>query len=342
MWGSARPGTNGSGSLRLPAPRSGPAGDTAPVDEAAFLAQRAAESGITTDDAVAAVTDITGALPANVEQFAGGYSAVPFRVRSTDGQSLIVRIAMQGDAPYLRERDVMGHMRAHGIPVPEVIGVTSVRGHPVSILAAVPGRPLLELMYERGADDPLIRQRCREAGEVLRAMHDVDPDGLMLPAETLFYREVEPFLRAYPRPRDLAVVRAAIDACLTRYPRERSAIIHRDFGPDHVLVDDHGITGIIDWERAFLGDPAVDVAWWPTHFTLEGVTLGTGTSVREGYGTHPEANFDDRVAFWHLVQCVNAAAYAWSCGMDEEVGPYIAGLRAALGSPAADLGPSLD
>jgi aminoglycoside phosphotransferase (APT) family kinase protein len=312
------------------------------VDEAAFLAQRAAASGITTDDAIAAVTDVTGAAPRTVEQFAGGYAAVPFWATLADGRDAVVRIAMRDDATYLRERDVIRHMAAGGIPVPEVIGVTSVRGHQVSVLSRLDGRPLLELMHERGADDPLVRQRCREAGEVLRAMHAVDPHGLTLPEETLFYREVEPFLRAYPRPRDLAVVRAAIDACLTRYPRDRSSVIHRDFGPDHVLVDEHGITGIIDWERAFFGDPAVDVAWWPTHFTLAGVTLGTGDDVRVGYGLHPEVNFDDRVHFWHRVQCVNAAAYAWSCGMDDTViTPYIDALRRALGRTAA-LGPSLD
>jgi hypothetical protein len=39
---------------------------------------------------------------------------------------------------------------------------------------------------------------------------------------------------------------------------------------------------------------------------------------------------------------VNAAAYAWSCGMDDTViTPYIDALRRALGRTAA-LGPSLD
>ena len=39
------------------------------------------------------------------------------------------------------------------------------------------------------------------------------------------------------------------------------ALAHGDLGPEHVLVDDVQITGVIDWTDARIGDPALDLAW---------------------------------------------------------------------------------
>jgi hypothetical protein len=40
-----------------------------------------------------------------------------------------------------------------------------------------------------------------------------------------------------------------------------SALVHADLGPDHLLVRDGRLAGVIDWADARLGDPAIDYAW---------------------------------------------------------------------------------
>ena len=39
------------------------------------------------------------------------------------------------------------------------------------------------------------------------------------------------------------------------------ALLHADLGPDHLLVHDGRLNGVIDWGDARVGDPALDYAW---------------------------------------------------------------------------------
>jgi len=309
------------------------------MDEAAYLAQLVAASGVTDAHAATAVAAVTGAPPRSVSRFAGGYAAVPFWVTAADGRDLVVRVSMSGGAPYEREAAVMARVRSAGVPVPEVIGVAHVDGRPVSVLERVQGVPLLQLMHERGADDPTVRRCCAEAGEVLRAIHAVDTSGLDLQPNALFHHDIRAFMRDYPKPSDAGLVFRAARECVSLDTLEPSTLLHRDFGPDHVLVDDRGVVGIIDWERAALGDPAYDVAWWMTHFTLPDVTLGTAAAVRAGYGTDLDADFEDRIALWHRAQSVDAAVYNFECGMTAEIDQYVDNLRAAMGRGGAGIDP---
>ncbi|HKT71680.1 MAG TPA: phosphotransferase family protein [Steroidobacteraceae bacterium] len=47
-------------------------------------------------------------------------------------------------------------------------------------------------------------------------------------------------------------------------PQERAplCLIHGDYGPHNVLVDQGAVTGIVDWEMPRIGDPAEDIAWF--------------------------------------------------------------------------------
>jgi aminoglycoside phosphotransferase (APT) family kinase protein len=38
-------------------------------------------------------------------------------------------------------------------------------------------------------------------------------------------------------------------------------LLHADLGPDHLLVREGGLVGVIDWGDARIGDPALDYAW---------------------------------------------------------------------------------
>jgi aminoglycoside phosphotransferase (APT) family kinase protein len=41
----------------------------------------------------------------------------------------------------------------------------------------------------------------------------------------------------------------------------KPALVHADLAPEHLLVRDGRLAGVIDWRDARLGDPALDYAW---------------------------------------------------------------------------------
>lgn len=72
-----------------------------------------------------------------------------------------------------------------------------------------------------------------------------DPDGVRTFLETLHTIDVD----EVPAPREdwLATYREQAD--------------HSDLGPEHLLVRDGRLAGVIDWGDARIGDPALDYAW---------------------------------------------------------------------------------
>jgi aminoglycoside phosphotransferase len=44
-------------------------------------------------------------------------------------------------------------------------------------------------------------------------------------------------------------------------PGAGGVVVHGDFGPQNLLIDDGRISALVDWEFAHLGDPIEDLAW---------------------------------------------------------------------------------
>ncbi len=155
--------------------------------------------------------------------------------------------------------------------------------------ALVPGQPLAEPTAEHG----------RQLGEFLRALHTTDPAGALalgLPgagptarerAETVarFRADVLPLLppAARARARDLL-------AAVTDLPAD--TVVHGDLGPEHVLTGNAGLTGVIDFSDAHLGDAAIDLAW-----ALHGTPPAFTAALAEAYGVTPRLR--EHALRWH-------------------------------------------
>ncbi len=164
------------------------------------------------------------------------------------------------------------------VPEPVVLEADPLRvRHPV-----VPGRP-----SEPAALSAVDGARL---GAFLRALHRTPPDvyadtgvpdadtALASLAETLadMRSRVLPLLPAGRGPAAeglLAAAGAPYDPCL----------VHGDLGPEHLLADDSGLTGVIDWSDAVVGDPAVDLAW-----PLHGTPSPFADAVAAAYGANEE------------------------------------------------------
>jgi aminoglycoside phosphotransferase (APT) family kinase protein len=129
----------------------------------------------------------------------------------------------------------------------------------------------------------------RELGAFLKALHTVDPAEAVAhgaqDAETAFAAKAVFLAECRERVVPLlpAELRTKAGELLDRVARRRTALVHCDFGPDHILVTDGRVTGIIDWTDSEIGDPALDLAW-----PLIGAPAAVAEGVAEAYEPTPE------------------------------------------------------
>jgi aminoglycoside phosphotransferase (APT) family kinase protein len=92
-------------------------------------------------------------------------------------------------------------------------------------------------------------------------------------------------------------------------------LLHADLGPEHVLVRDGRVAGVIDWGDMRVGDPALDYAWF-----LSGpfVNWDVDTDLRR------RARFYHRLAPWY------EAHYGVFTNQPDHLERGIAGIRARL------------
>jgi aminoglycoside phosphotransferase (APT) family kinase protein len=77
----------------------------------------------------------------------------------------------------------------------------------------------------------------------------------------------------------------------------RAVLVHGDYRFKNVLLDGSRVTGIVDYELAAAGDPAMDLAW----LGCEDIqTEAEWTAIWRGYGNTPDARFERRLLLYKL------------------------------------------
>ena len=168
-------------------------------------------------------------------------------------------------------------------------------------------------------------------GEFLRALHAVSPADAArhgaLDAEAAhdqlsgeigrMRRDVLPLLDG-----DAAVAgRRLLEACAA--PPSSPALVHADLGPEHILIADGAVAGVIDWTDARIGDPAIDLAW-----LLHGTPERVATAIAEAYGV--DEALRSRAHAWHLLGPWHEVLYGFDIGDDAYVASGLAGVRRRL------------
>jgi aminoglycoside phosphotransferase (APT) family kinase protein len=197
-----------------------------------------------------------------------------YRVELADGGSVIARIARQSVPWFTDEAHIMARARAVGVPTAEVLGVEHVEHDgellSFSIQHILPGRSLDELAGELPAVD--LKRLVMDGGELLARVHSLVPDRgvsheLQPPDEHSLARG-ERIVEQTLGPSAASVVErgaAFLRRELAALPAPSGAVlVHSDWLPKHLLIDDGAIVGVIDWERAGPAPAAFDLAMWET------------------------------------------------------------------------------
>ena len=199
-----------------------------------------------------------------------------YDVELADGLAVIVRIAPSSQAVFERERWAIERCIAKNIPVPEILSISRHDSESVPVDVCIqrkkPGRPL----SLREDTDPDPTQIVRECGEWLREIHTIKTTGLgyldadgrgsleSVADEAAEYRSLERGLAAAAkahRQNDEILHDALEFVERTIKSREvEQRLLHNDFEPKHILVDDEQLTAIIDFGESSSGDPINDLA----------------------------------------------------------------------------------
>jgi aminoglycoside phosphotransferase (APT) family kinase protein len=145
-----------------------------------------------------------------------------------------------------RECDHLPHLQQLPlkVPNPELVG-RSPDGWPFAGYRCLPGHPAV------GVGEEIRRRAAAPLGAFVRALHATPPPAGMV-GDTLGRLDV-----AAKAPR---LQQAGLSHLIPPPPGERPRVLcHGDLYSRHLLIDEGGLCGVIDWGDLHLGDPAVDL-----------------------------------------------------------------------------------
>ena len=226
-----------------------------------------------------------------------------------------IRARLERECRILR---VVAPLLPHAVPVPVAVEDDD----------AAPWRLRHDMLPgEAVVPDRLTARDGERVGVFLRTLHDlplaelgldVEPDDQFPAAITRMEKEVLPLLPAADRPTG--------EALLVRLSQAAPTVLtHRDLGPAHLLVTD-GVTGVIDWTDACLGDPAIDLAW-----TLHGTPGVFREALLAAY--RPSDGELARSLDWHRLGPWHEVLYGIDESDDESIESGLDGARTRLRLP---------
>lgn len=215
--------------------------------------------------------------------------------------------SMDGPSMAVEDR-LLAAAEAAGVPVPPMV-VDVATATPVIGEARVCGFVEGEALGPRIVrDDRYATARSRfadQCGRALAAVHAIDP------ADAPGLEPVDPLPRLRAGLDLVDEARPALELALrwledNRPPPGPTRVVHGDFRMGNLLVDEDGLTAVLDWELAHLGDPLEDLGWlcvraW--RFGGEGEVGGVGDlgDLLDAYAEAAGTTVDPEAVRWWIV-----------------------------------------
>jgi aminoglycoside phosphotransferase (APT) family kinase protein len=223
---------------------------------------------------VRAAAEDLGVDVTDAEQLTGGRAARTYRVGSSAGAAILRVESETGPTTGValspgEQYELLGSLAAHGVAAPRPIGTGHLPTGDYLMTTMIEGdvpSPWSRRGREVLGAEPLRSRLPVQCAEVLRAVHAVPVDSLRGVSGPAVVRPAD----------ELDRWRAVLEStafgedplvrwCLHLVERDLpeavpSALVHGDFRLGNLVVDGGSLVGVLDWELATVGDPALDLA----------------------------------------------------------------------------------
>lgn len=212
--------------------------------------------------------------PKDVRYLEGGFNNANYAL----DDELVLRLYAQGHEAALRESKVLEIATWHGVPAPRILQAGSFEERGFLLSELVPGR----LMDDKADFADVGAQLARIHSLSFKGYGLFEADGELRDVPSSLGEEIVADAlngRAGSRlgPERILALLALEQA--QPHPQAPS-MVHCDFNPKNILVDDDGkVAAILDWEFAMAGDPLID--------------LGNFFRFSEDYDPQQMAQFED-------------------------------------------------
>ena len=206
------------------------------------------------------------------------------------------------------EAHVLRAARDAGMPVPEVIASGDADAETLQtgfiVMTNVAGETIARKILR---DEPYRHARAvvvEQLGAAIAKLHALNPTsivGLGVTEPLAHYRESLDTL-AYPSPAFELGFRWLED---NRPANPRQTVVHGDYRLGNVIVDEHGLASVLDWELCHLGDPMEDLGWlcvraWRFGGRGEVAGLGSIDELIGGYRSNGGEVDSEAVKWWMI------------------------------------------
>jgi aminoglycoside phosphotransferase (APT) family kinase protein len=256
----------------------------------------------------------------NIRRLSGGASRITSALElvTPDGKSnsLILQRDRGGPSPFAlgaaTESRLLRAARDANVPVATVIGLGTSEGKDWLAVERLNGETIPRRILRDDRFESARQQFSHDCGTALARIHAIDPTSIEgVPAADHL---AQPMVVADTMHLHRPVLELSSRWLALHEPTQTShALVHGDFRMGNLLVDDHGLRGVLDWELAHGGDPAEDLGWlcarsW--RFGGLGRVGGIG-SLDDLLGAYREAGGDaidtERVTWWEAFASVKWA-----------------------------------
>jgi len=244
-----------------------------------YLKQKHSKFGVSPEVVEASIKKAIGSEVSESSRVIAGEVNEVYDVKTEKG-SFIVRISHGDEDRFTPEKWAIDKAREVGVPAPEVLLIDEVEDQKKKVRVAVESKLPGKSLGDSQLPQDETRKIVVEAGEILAKIHSITPkkfgrlheggiggheswESYML---RLRQQQVKGLLKSAQK---AGISKDQIDKALQilgdhieQYQGVTPHLLHGDYGPKHILVEDGQVSGILDFENATSGDPIYDFAWW--------------------------------------------------------------------------------
>jgi aminoglycoside phosphotransferase (APT) family kinase protein len=240
-----------------------------------------ANANTSSDEVIAQiVSDALGEQVAETTRIVRGETNEVYGIQTNQKRDIILRIGHWDKTTFQREAWAIEQAAAVGVPVPKILTLGQHTSDAYyCIQDKLQGTTLDSLLFSHNLPEDRAKRIIENAGEMLGRLHSIKTTGwgyLSEPTQGQHANLDDKYNKVdAERERIAAALQATnlpvadVDTVLSQLKSGLQAfeghqrLIHGDFGPKHIFVDDNdSITGIIDWEQAESDDPVAEFARW--------------------------------------------------------------------------------